>query len=147
MIHSDTFPSSRLLCLGRWTLEASSYRDCRTVLLTQGGFLEVSGGLGEGLLIPGIPVAFLVCSSGSLTLRALCTVQSCLYRPSPWKGRSLFVQRQSLPQTQKCSGRLLPSRMRFPDLACISMCDTHLLSLLSVRGKSNYLYFFCVSAD
>lgn len=98
MIHSDTFLSSRLLCLGRWTLEASSYRDCRAVLLTQGGILEVSWGLGEGLLIPGIPVAFLVCSSGSLTLRPPCTAAgffSLFVQAFPLEGKELvFVQGQ-----------------------------------------------------
>lgn len=77
--------------LGKMGPEASPYRDS---LFTQGGVLEVSTGLGEVLLIPGIPASFLVCSSGSLTLGAPCTVQSCLCRLSPWKERSLFVQGQ-----------------------------------------------------
>lgn len=158
MIHSDTFLSSRLLCLGGWAPGASPYRDCRSVLLSQGGFCGVSGGLGEEPLLPGIPVAFLVCSSGSLTLRAPCTVQLCLCRLFPWKGRSLCLFRDrlsylmgSLPQRQKCivEGRLLAPRMSFPDLARVTRCDAHLLSLLSVggRGTCNYLYFFCVFAD
>lgn len=111
--------------LGKMGPEASPYRDSP---LNPGSVLEVSGGLGEVHLIPGIPMSFLVCSSGSLTLRAPCTVQSCLCRLSPWKGRSLFRDRfiyptGSLPQMQKCSQRPLPSWMNFPELANINTCD------------------------